>query len=192
MAILSSNPEDFQIVSLKYSLLNNTNIKLYYIPADVSLEILENIESLEPCIKDAMTPTNSPRPLFPFVELKQELVITERRLCNPLADRGPANGQRKVYMFSRLLRELDEMCEQQIPYIEALLEEISENLEEEEEKQEEEEIEPEQEYMGISFMRSNEYSFSLGRKEEVVETPQPTENSESESEPEDNMEGNSK
>lgn len=148
--------------------------------AVAELEILE--PRLEPCIKEVMTPTNSPRPLFPFVELNQELVITEKPTCQPLENTESENNQRKVYMFSRLLRDLDEMCEQQIPYVEALIEEISENLEEEEEQQEEEEIEPEQDFMGISFMRSNEYSWSIGRKDEIVETHQPTESSESESE----------
>lgn len=131
-----------------------------------------------------MTPTNSPRPLFPFVEINQELVIKERQ-CNLLKEPQPENEQRKVYMFSRLLRDLDEMCEEQIPFVNEMFEEINENFEEEEEAQDEEEIEPDQEYMGLSFMRSNDYSWSLGRKEDVEETPQPTEQSDSESEPDE-------
>lgn len=138
-----------------------------------------------------MTPTNSPRPLFPFVDITQELVITERR-NKYLGKMKPDDGKHRVYMFSKLLRDLDEMCEEQIPYLNSMLEEVSDNNEEEEEQLDEEEVEPEEEYMGISFMRGNEYSWSMVRKDDVEETPQPVENSESESEPEDVAEDGAK
>lgn len=143
-----------------------------------------------------MEPTNSPRPLFPAVEITQELVILEKHVETERSDQEegkdepPLSNRHKVYMFSRLLRDLDELCELQMPYPDELLEEISENFEQEEEQ--EEEVEPEEEYMGISFMRSQDYSWTFGRKEEVTETPQATEESDSDSEFEEEKEADAK
>lgn len=88
-------------------------------------------------------------------------------------------------MFSQLLKDLDEICESQMPYMEQQMEELSEILSVSNDE-EEEYANVEQDYPGISFLRTD-YDWNFGKKKEVVETVDSDEESESEEAPEASM-----
>lgn len=69
-------------------------------------------------IEFALIKTNSPRPLHPSVSIKRDLQIKKRTTVD----------ESNAYMFSKLLQDLDELCERQWPTIEKRIEEISEIL----------------------------------------------------------------
>lgn len=121
-------------------------------------------------IRDTLDETHSPRPLFPHVQIDWELKLLEpRSIIDP-------DDNRKIYMFSKLLSDLDELCDKQLPYVDTRMEEISDNLSgenEEDEEEVEEEAEPEPEYMGLSFLRNGEFPWSMGKVEAAQETPPP-------------------
>lgn len=74
-------------------------------------------------IRSVLCATNSPRPLHPKIKIGRELII------NSDAGGGSANGK-PVYMLSQLLKDLDELCGEQEPYIEKKLDDISAALSE--------------------------------------------------------------
>lgn len=127
-------------------------------------------------IRDSMEATNTPRPLFPHVDVIQQLKILEpKSIANiEVADTKP----RKVYMFSKLLQDLDNMNDELMPYaVDQRLDELSDVLsgeQGEEEEAGEEEAEPEHDF-SMSFLRSGEFPWSLGKVEAVVETTTPAE-----------------
>lgn len=76
-----------------------------------------------------------------------------------------------VYMLSQLVKDLDELCAEQQPYVELKLEEISEILSKssvQEVVEEESEREPD---FGNPFLRGTEFSFSFQKKEEPEPPP---------------------
>lgn len=122
-------------------------------------------------IRDTLDETHSPRPLFPHVQVDVELKLLEPRTKIEI------DVTRKIYMFSKLLSDLDELCDKQIPYVETRIEEISDNLScenEEDEEESEEDAEPEQEYMGLSFLRNGEFPWNMGKVEAAPEATPPS------------------
>lgn len=124
-----------------------------------------------------MIETNSPRPLFPKVTIRRELNVVEK------IDRSPSivtecsnenddyserseDSIKKVYMFSKLLKDLDDLNELQYPYPEKQIEEISESLSM---SVEEEEAETEQDFTAISFLRTNDFPWNLNKKPEKTD-----------------------
>lgn len=119
-------------------------------------------------IKYALIETNSPRPLFPKVTIKRELNVVEKmdRSCSIVTDCSNNDNDtysersndsiKKVYMFSKLLKDLDELNELQYPYAEKQIEEISESLSM---SVEEEEAETEHDF-SISFLRTNDFPWN--------------------------------
>lgn len=146
-------------------------------------ELLLSTDSREPAtistrpssvnIKHALIETNSPRPLFPKVTIKRELNVVEKidrsssivtdcsNDTNDLSERSN-DSAKKVYMFSKLLKDLDELNELQYPYPEKQMEEISESLSM---SVEEEEMETEPDF-SISFLRTNDFPWNFNKKPE--------------------------
>lgn len=137
-------------------------------------------------IKHSLCQTNSPRPLFPKVIVSRELNLLESQLPIELPDSIAIDTVKcpRVYMFSQLLKHLDEICESQMPYMEQQMEELSESLSASNDE-EEEDANVEQDYPGISFLRTD-YDWNFGKKKEPVEIVE-SEDTESEEEPETNM-----
>lgn len=134
-------------------------------------------------IKHSLCQTNSPRPLFPKVIVSRELNLLESQLPESIA--FDTENCPRVYMFSQLLKDLDEICESQMPYMEQQMEELSESLSGSNDE-EEEDTNVEQDYPGISFLRTD-YDWNFGKKKEAVEIVDSDEDTESEEEPEMNM-----
>lgn len=138
-------------------------------------------------IKHSLSKTNSPRPLFPKVIVNRELNLLESQLSSKLHDSITLDTEKcpRIYLFSQLLKDLDEICESQMPYMEQQMEELSESLSASNDE-EEEEANAELDYPGISFLRTD-YDWSFGKKKEAVQTVTSDEDTESEEEPEANM-----
>lgn len=114
-------------------------------------------------IREALQETNSPRPLHPHVVLKRYLKIIE---CNQM-QKDPNS---RVYMFSKLINDLDELCELQRPVIVKRIEEISERLSNTRtEEAENLDVESEMNYSELSFNRMNPIELEQPKNElEVV------------------------
>lgn len=130
-------------------------------------------------IKHSLCETNSPRPLFPKISIKRELNLLEKIETLQTESSEDTEVTCRTYMFSQLLKDLDELCELQTPYLEQQIDEISENLSVSN-VEEEEEAEAEPDYVGISFLRTNDYSWNFSKKEEVA--PEPIQPSDDETE----------
>lgn len=128
-----------------------------------SKEMFES-EAHRSSIKDDLSPTNSPRPLFPRVILKKDLNLVERSDDNPPLDAIAKSAQRKSYMFSDLLKDLDEMHDQQVPVIEKQMEMISETLSVSHGGDDDGEADTELDYAGVTFYKSSDFPWS--KKEE--------------------------
>lgn len=137
-------------------------------------------------IKYALIETNSPRPLFPKVTIKRELNVVEKidrsssivTNCSNENDNSSERSNesvKKIYMFSKLLKDLDELNELQHPYPEKQIEEISESLSM---SVEEEEMETEPDFTSISFLRTNDFPWNFNKKPEKGDEPPPEEESE--------------
>lgn len=148
-----------------------------------SIFISDAINQTDLHIKHSLFQTNSPRPLFPKVIVSRELNLLDTQLPIELPDSIALDTCPRVYMFSQLLKDLDEICESQMPYMEQQMEELSESLSASNDE-EEEDANAEQDYPGISFLRTD-YDWNFGKKKEVVEIVESDE--ESEEEPETNM-----
>lgn len=134
-----------------------------------------------------MVETNSPRPLFPKVTIKRELNVVEKidRSSSIVTDCSNENDNssersndtmKKVYMFSKLLKDLDELNELQYPYPEKQIDEISESLSMSVE--EEAEVETEADFTSISFLRTNDFPWNFNKKPEKSDEQPPEEESE--------------
>lgn len=125
--------------------------------------------------------------MFPKVIVGRELNLLESQLPAQLPDSVTLDTEKcpRVYMFSQLLKDLDEICESQMPYMEQQMEELSESLSASNDE-EEDDANVEQDYPGISFLRTD-YDWNFGKKKEVVEVVDSDEDTESEEEPEKNM-----
>lgn len=128
-------------------------------------------------IKEVLLPTNSPRSLHPKVVIKRPLRIIEKQTDTTLGDTPNV-----VYMFSKLLQDLDELCDKQMPYVEKHMEEISDLLSMSVlEEPEDVDVESVRNFSDISFLRSaGDYPWNLQKKEEAIEESQPLEDDESE------------
>lgn len=137
-------------------------------------------------IKHALIETNSPRPLFPKVVIKRELNVVEKldrsaSIVTECSNENDSSSERshesikKIYMFSKLLKDLDELNELQYPYPEKQIEEISESLSM---SVEEEEAETEQDFTSISFLRTNDFPWILNKKPDKSDEQPPEEESE--------------
>lgn len=144
-------------------------------------------------IRQALVETNSPRPLFPKVTIKRELNVVEKidRSSSIVTECSNENdcslelyneSINKVYMFSKLLKDLDELNELQYPYPEKQMEEISEILSI---SVEEEEAETEQDFTSISFLRTNDFPWNFNKKPDKADEQPPEEESEDSSVVED-------
>lgn len=115
-------------------------------------------------IREALEETNSPRPLHPHVVLKRPLKIIE-------SNQIQKDPNCRVYMFSKLINDLDELCELQRPVIVKRIEEISEKLLSNTltEDGENLDVESEMNYSELSFNRMNPIELEPPKKElEVV------------------------
>ncbi|KAJ6632758.1 Dynein axonemal intermediate chain 7 like [Pseudolycoriella hygida] len=144
-------------------------------------------------IKHALVETNSPRPLFPKITIKRELhvvekidrsssIVTDCSIENENSLKRPNELVMKKYMFSKLLKDLDELNELQHPYPEKQMEEISESLSM---SVEEEEVETEPDFTSISFLRTNDFPWIFNKKTEKNDEQPPEEESEDSSVVED-------
>lgn len=118
-------------------------------------------------IKDVLISTNSPRPLHPKVVIKRPMQLIERPLLTE-----NVGGAENSYMFSKLLIDLDELCDKQIPYVEKQIEEISEILSHVSasvEQNEESSDASEKNYSEISFMKTEDYLWNLNKKDVIEE-----------------------
>lgn len=142
-----------------------------------------------------MVETNSPRPLFPKVTIKRELNVVEKldrsssivTVCSNDNDSSSDifnDSVKKVYMFSKLLKDLDELNELQYPYPEKQIEEISECLSI---SVEEEEVETEQDFTSISFLRTSDFPWNFNKKPEKADEQPPEEENEDSSITEDSQ-----
>lgn len=99
-------------------------------------------------------------------------IVTECSNDNDNFSERSNDCAKKVYMFSKLLKDLDELNELQYPYAEKQIEEISESLSM---SVEEEEVETEPDF-SISFLRTNDFPWN--KKAEKVDEQLPEEESE--------------
>lgn len=114
-------------------------------------------------IKNVLQATNSPRPLHPKVILRRELMIKERE---GVENDNAVRDSKTVYMLSQLLRDLDQLCTEQEPYIERRLEEISDVLSRSPvEEIVEELVAPEADFGNASFLKSSDFEWSFHKKE---------------------------
>lgn len=72
-------------------------------------------------IKDFLIATNSPRQLHPKRKLKFDVHIVDREVVE-------STSNEREYLFSQLLRDLDDLNDKQQPLVEKQMDEISENL----------------------------------------------------------------
>lgn len=125
-------------------------------------------------IKYALIETNSPRPIFPKVAIKRELnvvkkidrsasIVTDISIENDNVSERSNDNVEKVYMFSKLLKDLDELNELQYPFPEKKIEELSESLSI---SVDEEEVETEPDFTTISFLRTNDFPWNFNKKPE--------------------------
>lgn len=148
----------------------------------------KNLDDEDLHIKHSLCQTDSPRPLFPKIIINRELNLLERvqPLPSDVTDEDNSENEDfvmdRTYMFSQLLKDLDELCELQTPYLEQQIEEISENLSVSNGEEEEEETDLEQDLVGISFLRTNDYPWN--KKDEVAVEPIQQSEDETESESE--------
>lgn len=128
-------------------------------------------------VRRILQPTTSPRPLHPKVILKRELQINDRSPSDH-SNSVETSTHEPVYMLSQLLKDLDQLCAEQEPYVQKKLEEISIELSNTPEQDVvEDEIETED--YGGNLLRGIEFSKSLQKKEEP-EAPPVEEDSEDE------------
>lgn len=121
-------------------------------------------------IKEVLKPTDSPRPLHPKVVIKRQMKLIEK----PTVHAEPDNTGIRIYMFSKLLSDLDELCDKQIPYVEKQIEEISEilshvsaSIEDGVEASET----SEKNFSEIPFTRGEDFPWGLQKKEVIDENP---------------------
>lgn len=120
-------------------------------------------------IKNVLQPTNSPRPLHPKVIVKRELEIIENPMPTAIDTIKSGNT---VYLLSQLLKDLDDLCAEQEPYIDKKLEEISAVLSKSPvEEIVEAEVEREPDFGQVSFLRGSDFSWSFQKKETVEIQP---------------------
>lgn len=115
-------------------------------------------------VREVLCHTDSPRPLHPHIVLKRQLRIIG-------SDQAAHDPNARVYMFSKLLSDLDELCAQQRPFIETRMEEISEKLSTSAtEEAENLDVESEINYSEVSFNRMAALETDAPRKElEITE-----------------------
>lgn len=114
-------------------------------------------------VREVLCRTDSPRPLHPHIVLKRQLRI--------IGDQAAHDPNARVYMFAKLLSDLDELCAQQRPFIETRMEEISEKLSTSAtEEAENLDAESEMNYSEMSFNRMSAPEPDAARKElEIAE-----------------------
>lgn len=126
--------------------------------------------------KDFLIPTDSPRPLHPKLASKVKIKIIDRKVKE--------DPDRIEYLFSKLIQDLDDLRNKQIPQIERQMDEISELLSAsvpDEQNSDSGDAEPQTDDM--SFLRSDEYAWGLSKKPETVkETKTPSDESDDDSE----------
>lgn len=123
-------------------------------------------------IRDALKETESARPLHPHVTLKRPLKILE---CESIQ-------KEPIYMFSKLLNDLNELCELQKPTIAKRIEEISDKLSEmASEETGNCDVESEMNYSEYSFNRMNPIELDAPKKELEVVMSDESEESDGES-----------
>lgn len=125
-----------------------------------------------PNVRSILQPSNSPRPLHPKIKLKRELIVNEAE-PDEKRDKSDEYGR---YMLSQLLNDLDQLCNEQVPFIDRKVSEISETLSKSsiEESAEDEggtAVEVETDY---AFLKPGEFDWNQPKKE----TPEPVEESE--------------
>lgn len=119
-------------------------------------------------IKEVLIPTHSPRPLHPKVVIKRPMKLIEKSTITTETE----NIGSCSYMFSKLISDLDELCDKQVPYVEKQIEEISDilsNISASAEEFEETPDASEKNFSEMSFIRGDDYPWNFQKKEEVID-----------------------
>lgn len=110
---------------------------------------------------DFLVPTNSPRALHPKRRLKFDVKVIERSADEPKSDEPQ-------YMFSQLLRDLNDLYDKQMPQIQKQMDELSEILSvslPDEQTSEQGDIEPNADDF---LFKTDDFSWNLTKKTEVI------------------------
>lgn len=141
---------------------------------------IESILNSHTNVKDSLSPTSSPRPLFPSISIPRELTLLERSAEEPTDEPDDERPlAERVYMFSQLLSDLEDICDLQMPFLDQMMDDLSENLSGSNEEEEDEAEDPDQQDYGISFFRG-EYSWNMQAKKEEIPVADEEEDSEDE------------
>lgn len=117
-------------------------------------------------INDILIATNSPRPLHPKRAHKVDVTILDRKV-------GASQSNEREYLFSQLLRDLDDLCDKQEPLIQKKMDDISDILSgsmEDDGSQSEAELNADD-----GLLKPEEFTWNIGRRETVPEIIEPVE-----------------
>lgn len=121
------------------------------------------------CARDFLIPTGSPRPLFPKLQSKLKFKIVERKTM------VESTANQSEFLFSKLIQDLDDMRNEQIPRIKRAVDDVSDMASIS--VPEEQDLDPgdEQPQMDeMSFLKSDEFAWNLPKKpESIMDTVEP-------------------
>lgn len=126
---------------------------------------------------DFLVPTGSPRPLHPKLSTKTKIKIIERP-----QKVDACSSEHTEFLFSKLVQDLDEILDKQIPQVERQMDEISEMLSASVlDEQNSDASDSDQQLDEMSYFKSDEYVWGISKKPETVkETIEPSDESEDE------------
>lgn len=125
-------------------------------------KIQKNPKSIQ-CARDFLIPTGSPRPLFPKLESKLKFKIIERKTMVESIANQPE------FLFSKLIQDLDDMRNEQIPRMKREMDDISDM--ESISVPDEQDLDPgdaQPQMDEMSFLKSDEFAWGLPKKPETI------------------------
>lgn len=115
------------------------------------------------CARDFLIPTGSPRPLFPKLQSKLKFKIIERKTM------AESTSIQPEYLFSKLIQDLDDIRNEQIPQIKRRVHDVSEM--ESVSVPDEQVFDPADELPqmnDMSFLKSDEFAWGFSKKPETI------------------------
>lgn len=115
------------------------------------------------CARDFLIPTSSPRPLFPKLESKLKFKIIKPKTMVESTSNQPK------YLFSKLIEDLDDIRNEQIPRINRVMDDVSDM--ESVSVPDEQDLDPGDEQIQMdemSFLKSDDFAWGLSKKPDTI------------------------